>query len=146
MPIRTFISGLRVPAPRIKPYSLDGHPSIREPGWVPLDIVLRGGTHESRKTQKSYLRAFNTTLLIGDVTGDGRSDLLIERTYRALQVYDGVPRSDLFAREPQNVALALPNDEEYTWLVDLNKDGKLDVLLHHPSTTEPHRVTILIAR
>ena len=125
---------------------LDGHPSIREPGWVPLDIALRGGTHESRKTQKSYLRAFNTTLLIGDVTGDGRSDLLIERTYRALQVFDGVPGPDLFARRPQEVAVAVPNDEEYTWLADLNKDGKLDVLLHHPSTTEPHRLTMLIAR
>ena len=30
---------------------LDGAPSHREPGWVPLDIALRGGTHESRKTQ-----------------------------------------------------------------------------------------------
>ncbi len=37
-------------------------------------------------------------------------------------------------------------DEEYTWLVDLNKDGVHDVLVHHPSTTEPHQVTMLIAR
>ncbi len=36
-------------------------------------------------------------------------------------------------------------DEEYTWLVDLNKDGVHDVLVHHPST-EPHQVTMLIAR
>ena len=53
----------------------------------------------------------------------------------------------------------MPN-EEYTWLhfrVDLNKDGKQDVLMHHPFTlrdahgartrrlppgTEPHRVTM----
>ena len=48
--------------------ALDGVPSHREPGWVPLDIVLRGRTHESRKTQKSWTRAFNRTLLIGDVT------------------------------------------------------------------------------
>ena len=26
---------------------LDGTPSPSEPGWVPLDIVLRGGTHET---------------------------------------------------------------------------------------------------
>ena len=45
--------------------ALDGAPSHSEPGWVPLDIVLRGGTHESRNTQKGYLRAFNRTLLIG---------------------------------------------------------------------------------
>ena len=54
----------------------------------------------------------------------------------------------------RNVAVAVPNDEEYTWLVDLNKDGKQDILMHHPFTlrdahgarrlppgTEPHRVT-----
>ena len=139
--------------------ALDGPPSHREPGWVPLDIVLRGGTHESRKTQKSYLRAFNMILLIGDVTGDGRSDLFIESTHVQLPVFVGVPGPDLFARRAQNVAIAVPNDEEYAWLADLNKDGKQDVLMHHPFTlkdahggrklppgTEPHRVTMLIAR
>ena len=125
---------------------LDGAPSPREPGWVPLDIVLRGGLHESRKTQKSYLRAFNKTLLIGDVTGDGRSDLLIEWTYREMHVFVGVPGPQRFARRPQKVAVAIPNDEEYTWLTDLNKDGKQDVLMHHPSATTSHRLTILIAR
>ena len=139
--------------------ALDGAPSHREPGWVPLDIVLRGGTHESRDTQKNYLRAFNRTLLIGDVTGDGRSDLLIEWTHKQLCVYAGVPEPELFARQPQKVSVPLPNDGEYTWLVDLNKDGVQDILMHHPFTlrdahgapnrrpgTEPHRVTMLIAR
>ena len=139
--------------------ALDGAPSHREPGWVPLDIVLQGGTHESRNTQKSYLRAFNRTLLMGDVTGNGRPDLLIEWTHKQLCVYVGVPGPKLFARQPQKVAVALPNDGEYTWLVDLNKDGVQGILIHHPFTlrdahgapkrspgTEPHRVTMLIAR
>ena len=130
----------------IRRMQLDGHPSVREFGWVPLDIVLRGATHEARRTQKRHLRAFNTTLLIGDVTGDGRSDLLIEETHRQLLVFAGVPGPELFARQPQRVAVAIPNDEEYTWLVDLNRDGKQDVLMHHASTTEPHRVTLLVAR
>ncbi len=30
---------------------LVGDPSPSEPGWVPLDLVLRGGMHENRKTQ-----------------------------------------------------------------------------------------------
>jgi hypothetical protein len=131
----------------------------RTPGWVPLDLVLRGGTHESRKTQKGWPRAFNKNFLIGDVTGDGRADLLFERTFRGLDVFVGVPGPDLFARRPQKVAVVVPNDGEYTWLVELNKDGKQDILMHHPFTlrdihgtpkrppgTEPHRVVMLIAR
>ena len=139
--------------------ALDGVPSHREPGWVPLDIVLRGGTHESRNTQKSYPRAFNTTLRIGDVTGDGRSDLILADHPRIMAVFVGVPGPEIFAQQPQRVAIAAPNDEEYTWLVDLNKDGVQDILMHHPFTlrdahgaqrkppgTEPHRVRVLIAR
>lgn len=143
----------------IRSIALDGVPSHREPGWVPLGVVLRGATHERRKTQKGYPRAFNATLRIGDVTGDGRPDLLIADHPRIMVVFVGVPGPEIFARQPQRVAVALPNDEEYTSLVDLNKDGVQDLLMHHPFTlrdahgapklppgTEPHRVTMLIAR
>ena len=139
--------------------ALDGVPSHREPGWVPLDIVLRGATHERRKTQKHWPRAFNTTLRVGDVTGDGLADLLIGDHPRIMDIFFGMPGPDLFVQRPQKVAVAVPNDEEYTWLVDLNEDGKQDILMHHPFTlrdvhgarrlppgTEPHRVTMLIAR
>ena len=139
--------------------ALDGVPSHREPGWVPLDVVLRGATHEKRNTEKSYPRAFNTTLLIGDVTGDGRSDLIIGDHPRIMVVFVGVPGPEIFAQQPQVVKVSMPNDEEYTWLVDLNKDGIQDILMHHPFTlrdghgapvnplgTEPHRITILISR
>ena len=83
-------------------------------------------------------------MLIGDVNGDALSDLLVQKGPEELRVYLGVPGPKLFARLPQKIKVAMPN-EEYTWLVDLNKDHKQDVLMHHPSTTKPHRVTILIA-
>lgn len=143
----------------VRRIALDGAPSHREPGWVPLNIVLRGGLHESRRTQDDYRRAFNRTLLIGDVTGDGRSDLLIETTPWALDVFAGVAGPGLFTRNPQTVAVELANDAEYTWLADLNRDGRQDIVIHHPFTlrdphggrlrppgAERHRVTLLVAR
>ena len=153
------------------------------PGWVPLPLVLRGGTHESRNTQRrtvlvggfaaimedwwrlseisstNYPPAFNQTLLIGDVTGDGRSDLLKLGHPYIMKVFVGVPGPNLFTRRPHEVSVAVPIDGEYTWLVDLNGDGKQDLLMHHqftlrdaigapirPPGTDPHRVTILIAQ
>ena len=64
---------------------------------------------------------------------------------KELHVFNGVQGPDLFARKPQKVAVTMPH-EEYTWLVDFNKDRVQDLLMHHPSTTEPHRVVMLIAR
>ena len=84
-------------------------------------------------------------VLIGDVNGDGRLDLLMQRGRDELRVFLGVPRPDLFAQRAQKVAVVMPN-EEYTWLVDLNEDDKQDLFLHYPSATNPHRVTVLIAR
>ncbi len=138
---------------------LDGAPSPREPGWVPLAVVLQGGKHARRWDREQYLRAFNKNLFIGDVMGDGRADLLIEWTHRELHAYVGVPGPDLFAEEPQKVAIELPNDEEFAWMTDLNRDGRQDIVMHHPFTkrdahgapmelpgAEAHRVTLLIAR
>lgn len=138
---------------------LDGAPSPREPGWIPLSVVLQGGKHARRRDREQYLRAFNKNLFIGDVTGNGRAELLIEWTHRELHVYAGVLGPDLFAEAPRKVAVELPDDEEFAWMTDLNRDGRQDIVMHHPFTkrdahgapmelpgTESHRVTLLIAR
>ncbi len=138
---------------------LDGAPSPREPGWVPLDVVLLGGRHALRNDRGDYRRAFNKNRFIGDVTGNGRSDLLLEWTHRELHVYAGVPGPELFAEQPRKVAVELPNDGEYAWMSDLNGDGRQDIVMHRLFTkrdahgapmelpgAEPHRVTLLIAR
>ena len=85
--------------------ALDGVPSHREPGSVSLDIALRGATHERRRTQKAWPRAFNSTLRLGDVTGDGLSDLILGQHPRSLSVFAGVPGPELFARRSQDCLL-----------------------------------------
>ena len=107
---------------------LDGAPSPREPGWVPLDVVLMGGRHalrNGRDDRGDYRRAFNKNLFIGDVTGDGRLDLLVEWTHRELHVFAGVPGPDLFAAQPQKVAVELPNDGEYAWMAVAEEHERL---------------------
>ncbi len=85
-------------------------------------------------------------VLLGDVNGDGRSDLLVGKGRREMHVFLGVPGADMFARQPRKVAVSLPDNEADIRLADVNNDGKQDVLIQHSSATEPHRLTLLIAR
>ena len=110
--------------------------------------------HTTTRKIRPDLKPFNgreaiffPAALMGDVNGDGRSDLLVGHSREELHVFIGVPGPDLLAPQPQKVEVALPIDQARNiWLVDLNKDGVQDILIYHPSTSEPHRVTMLIAR
>ncbi len=99
-----------------------------------------------RTPRKTGERAFWPAVRLGDLNGDGRSDVLVARNRKRLDVHLGVPGPDVFAKKPQRIMIPVPEDEEYTWLADLNRDGKQDVLMHHPSPVEPHRLTVLMSQ
>ena len=99
-----------------------------------------------RSPRKSGERTFWPAVRLGDVNGDGLSDAVVARNRKRLHVHLGAPGPDLFAKRPQRIETRVPEDEEYTWLADLNRDGSQDVLMHHPSTTAPHRLTVLMSR
>ena len=81
---------------------------------------------------KIWPRAFNATLLLGDFNGDGRSDMLRSSHPRGFGLASGLSEGEMFSTEFEWTNMNIPNDEEYSWLVDINRDGKLDVLMHHP--------------
>ena len=126
---------------------------------IAIDLELyrmEGDRHADKPTARRKIRpdldifetdrVFFPVVLLGDVNGDGRSDLLVGKNWEELHVFLGIPGPELLARTPQKVAVAMPNDERNARLVDLNKDNKQDLLIHYPSTTHPHRVALLIAR
>lgn len=91
-------------------------------------------------------RVFFPVVLLGDVNGDNRSDILIGKNWSEMHVYLGIPGQKLFAKQPQKVAISLPNDERNMWLVDMNNDKKQDILVYHPNTAESNRVILLVSK
>ena len=130
---------------------------------VPLDLELyraEEGTYADQPTTRRKIRRFAPfagpgnvffpPVLTGDVNGDGRSDLVVGQSPKELRVFLGVAGPELLARRPETVAVDLPPDERNSRLVDLNRDGKQDLLVVHTPTARapdrPHRLTTLIAR
>lgn len=112
---------------------------------VPLDETrttrrIRTDSHGESGERAARL----PSVLIGDVNGDRRADLMVGRSRKELHVFLGVAGRSLIAPRPYAVAVALP-EEEYTWLADVDRDGRDDVLMHHQSASQPGRLTILVS-
>lgn len=89
-------------------------------------------------------RGFYPAVLLGDMTGDNRTDIVVGKNRKALYFFPGLPAPDLLATEPQIIEVDVPGNETLSRLVNLNGDNKQDILLHHTSQTKPHRIILLL--
>jgi len=114
-----------------------------------------GGYHDKPKFKRKIRTDVNPfggrgpyfpVVLLGDMNGDGYKDLMVGKNRDELNVFIGVPGSGLFLQQPQTIAVALPDNERNIRLVDINKDGKQDLLIHYASIIDPNWVTVMITR
>ena len=91
-------------------------------------------------------RVFFPAVLFGDVNEDNRYDIIIGKNWNEMHIYLGLPEPKLFAKQPQKVAISMPNDERNLRLININTDNKKDILIYHPDTEKSHRVIMLISK
>ena len=83
---------------------------------------------------------------VGDLTGDGVGDLLVQTDATRVDVYPGTGDSGLFEKRPIEVAVDL-SDRGSVRLADLNGDGRDDMFMtHRLPDSESRRVAVALSR
>lgn len=92
---------------------------------------------------------FLPTVLISDITGDGQEDLVVQDGNETLEIYEGVSSGLLFARRANKVKVEMPRDPDLVESIDLNADGKQDLVIRlepKQGSKTAHRLKILVSK
>ncbi len=87
-------------------------------------------------------------MLLGDLTGDGLPELLVATEKNKVQIFVGQPEMNILNTDPVQMNILVPSVETGTWLSDLNRDGKQDILMHFKikEKDRPFRLVTLITK
>lgn len=121
--------------------------SMGDDGAYPLEANLNKEVEMTFDLSSG--RSDNPLMLVSDFDGDGLSDLLINRGDRQLRLHPGERSDRLFSRRSRTMSVDLPGDGSLVQAVELNDDGKTDVLFRFSRTDAPERqqtLMLLIAR
>ena len=90
-------------------------------------------------------RVAGNWISVGDLTGDGIKDLLVQAAADQVDVYPGTGTADLFAKRPIKVDVDL-SDQGSVRLADLNGDGKDDMFVaYRLAEEEGFRVAVALS-
>jgi len=89
---------------------------------------------------------FIPSVIIADVDGDTFDDLLVQDGEDKLKIYLGGKGDQLFARRSIDIEVHMPNDPDLIDLVDLNSDGKQDIIMRHQTSGEPRKVVVMVSQ
>ncbi len=90
-------------------------------------------------------RVAGNWISVGDLTGDGIQDLLVQADADRVDVYPGTGTAELFAKRPIRVDVDL-SDQGSVRLADLNGDGKDDMFMAYRLPDDRFRMAVALSR
>ncbi|MFT7219427.1 MAG: hypothetical protein ACI8Z1_001041 [Candidatus Azotimanducaceae bacterium] len=126
-------------------------------GSVKIDLnfyQMREGLYSAKPDLKREITAtfdlrsgdfFFPSVLIADADGDGIDDLLIQEGEDQLDVFLGTGDASLFSNSPTVIDVHMPSDPELVGVADLNRDGKVDLVMRHEPSSGPKKVVVLVS-
>ncbi|MAE27407.1 MAG: hypothetical protein CMJ87_00300 [Planctomycetes bacterium] len=90
--------------------------------------------------------SFSPAVLVGDMTGDGRQDLVVTKSREQVLIFPGTAGPDPLSAKPHTLHTSVPGHEWNVRLVDLDRDNKQDLLMLHTYTASPQRLLLLLSR
>ena len=126
-------------------------------GAVSIDLKfyqMRNGLYSAKPDLKREIKAtfdlrsgdfFFPSVLIADADGDGIDDLLVQEGEDQLNIFLGSGDASLFSKSPTVIDVHMPSDPELVVAADLNRDGKVDLMMRHEPSTGPKKIVLLVS-